>query len=312
MAADERAADDRAADDRAAAPTAAAPQPRSTSAWGEELAFAIDLARRAGTILTDGYENVATVEHKSKRDVVTDVDYRSEELIIGAIRGRYPGDAILAEESGSHGARAGAGGTDAGGSADPGGRTWVIDPLDGTVNYANGIPFYCVAIGLVANGHPVVGVVFDPARDDLYSAAADGPALLNGQPVRASGKESLADYVVSMAIIGRGGIWRERRVARQIRIARRMGSSALALAYVGSGRFDAMIQNGGLSAWDMAAAGLVAERGGATVTDLDGGDWWDLDRPSTTHSVVAAPAPQHAELLRLLHVIGTVRRSRRP
>lgn len=300
-----------AARNRASHETAAAPKRRASSAWGEELAFAIELARRAGTILTDGYENVATVQHKSQRDVVTDVDYRSEELIIGAIRGQYPGDGILAEESGSHRGRA-AVGADAGETKAPGTRTWVIDPLDGTVNYANGIPFYCVAIGLVAAGHPVVGVVFDPARDDLYSAAADGPALLNGQPVRASGKESLADYVVSLAIIGRGGIWRERRVAKQIRIARRMGSSALALAYVGSGRFDAMIQNGGLSAWDMAAAGLIAERGGATVTDLDGGSWWDMERPSTTHSVVAAPAPHHAELLRLLHLIGTTRRSRRP
>lgn len=298
-----------------------------TSAWADELAFAGDLARRAGAILQAGYENVASVEHKSRRDVVTDVDYRSEELILAAIRERYPQDAILAEESGSHAGRAG-GGDEAGGgdgagegrgagagARRPAGdrhRTWVIDPLDGTVNYANGIPFYCVSIGLVEGDRPVAGVVLDPARDDLYAATADGPATLNGSVVRASAKEKLGDYVVSIAIIGRGGIWRERRIARQIRISRRMGSSALALAYVASGRFDAKIQNGGLSLWDVAAAGLIAERAGATVTDLDGGPWFELGRRSTTVTVVAAPEPHHAELLRLLHQVGASVQTRRP
>lgn len=276
------------------------------SAWAEELAFAVELARRAGAVLQEGYENVGSVEHKSRRDVVTDVDFRSEKLVIDAIRDRYPGDAILAEESGRHAGR----GRKRSGSAEA--RTWVIDPLDGTVNYANGIPFYCVSIGMVAAGHPSVGVVLDPARDDLYTATADGPACLNGDPVRASSKESLGDYVVALAVIGRGGVSRERRVARQIRIGRRMGSSALALAYVGSGRFDAMIQNGGLSLWDVAAAGLVAERAGATVSDLDGAAWWQAGRRSTTVSVVAAPEPHHAELLDLLRSVGTSVQTRRP
>ncbi len=282
----------------------AAPDP--ASAWAEELDFAVALARRAGGILQDGYENVATVEYKSRRDVVTDVDYRSEELVIGAIRERYPDDAILAEESGKHAGRRRS--RDGGEER----RTWVVDPLDGTVNYANGIPFYCVSIALVAGGHPVVGVVLDPARDDLYAATADGPACLNDRAVHASEKEALGDYVVALAVIGRGGISRERRVARQIRIGRRMGSSALALAYVASGRFDAMVQNGGLSAWDVAAAGLVAERAGATVSDLAGGPWWDIDRRSAAVSVVAAPQPQHATLVELLQSVGTSVQTRRP
>ncbi len=284
--------------------------PRAASAWADELAFAIDLARRAGRVLQDGYENVGTVEYKSRRDVVTDVDYRSEKLVIGAIRDRYPGDAILAEESGSHAGRRKRSGDDA--QAGDETRTWIIDPLDGTVNFANGIPFYCVSIGLVSEGHPAVGVVFDPARDDLYTATVDSVTHLNGVPVRASGKESLGDYVVSLAIIGRGGIGRERRVAKQIRIARRMGSSALGLAYVASGRFDAMIQNGGLSPWDVAAAGLIAERAGATVTDLEGGPWWVLERRATTVSVIAAPQPHHGELVRLLRDVGASVKTRRP
>jgi myo-inositol-1(or 4)-monophosphatase len=272
------------------------------SAWAEELEAAIEIARRAGEIVQAGYENLEHIEHKSRRDVVTDVDVRSEELVISEIRRRYPNDAVLAEESGKH----------SGTGPDAGARTWVIDPLDGTVNYANGIPFYCVSIGLVADGQPVVGVVFDPARDDLYSASLDGPACLDGKQIHASTKDQLGDCVVSMAIIGRGGIWRERQIARNIRISRRMGSSALALAYVASGRFDAMVQNGGLSVWDVAAAGLISQRAGATVSDLTGGTWWDIGKKSGSVTVVAAPEPHHRTLLDLIARVGTVMHDRRP
>src|SRR5881392_1032818 len=181
------------------------------SAWELELAFATDVARRAGEIIQAGYGRIEQIDRKSRRDVVTDVDVRSEQLVISEIRRRFPDDAILAEESGSH----------AGGAAIESPRTWVIDPLDGTVNYANGIPFYCVSIGLVADAAPVVGAVLDPARDDLYAATADGPATLNGTEIMVSTKDALGDFVVAMAIIGRGGIWRERRIARNIRISRR-------------------------------------------------------------------------------------------
>src|SRR5207247_2889433 len=171
---------------------------------------------------------VGQIDFKSAKDVVTEVDHLSEALILGAIRSTFPGDALLAEETGEHAASAGHAATSGIG------RVWIVDPLDGTINYANGIPFYCVSVGLVADGSPVVGVVLDPSRGDCYQATADGPARLNRDTVAASTKESLGDYVVSMAIIGRGGIWRERRIARSIRITRRMGSSALALAYVAS------------------------------------------------------------------------------
>ena len=131
-----------------------------TTAWADELAFATDLARRAGAILTDSYERIERIDYKSKRDVVTNADYASERVVIDAVRARYSDDAILAEESGEH----------AGVMRDDGshnGRTWVVDPLDGTVNYANGIPYYCVSIGLVVDDVPTVGAIFDPARDDL-------------------------------------------------------------------------------------------------------------------------------------------------
>lgn len=275
-----------------------------TSRWTDELAFATEVARRAGALLVDSYERLEQVDYKSKRDVVTNADYASEKLVIDAIRERYPGDAILAEESGEH----------AGVLRDDGshnGRLWVIDPLDGTVNYANGIPFYCVSIGLVVDDQPSVGVVFDPARDDLYDAVADGPARLDGHPITASSKEALSDYVVSLAVIGSGGLSRERRIAPRIRIHRRMGSAALALAYVANGRFDAFVQNGGLSPWDVAAAGLVAERSGAVVTNVTGGQWWTPKVRGPRTSVVAAPAAQHGALLEMLASLKTRIQTRR-
>lgn len=278
-----------------------------SSPWTDELAFATDVARRAGALLTASYERLEQIDYKSKRDVVTNADYASERLVIEAIRERYPDDAILAEESGEHaGARPG----DGDGDGDGRNRTWVIDPLDGTVNYANGIPFFCVSIGLVVDDTPTVGVIYDPARDDLYTATIDEPARLNGVRIRASTKQALSDYVVSLAVIGSGGLMRERRIARRIRIHRRMGSAALALAYVANGRFDAFIQNGGLSLWDVAAAGLIAERAGATVTSLFGGPWWQPRTKGARNTIVAAPDVQHPSILELLAAEGTTVQAR--
>ena len=275
-----------------------------TSGWADELAFTVDVARRAGALLTESYERLDRIDYKSKRDVVTNADYASERLVIDAIRARFPGDAILAEESGEH----------AGVLRDDGshnGRTWVIDPLDGTVNYANGIPFYCVSIGLVVDDVPTVGVVLDPARNDLYSATVDGQATLDGEQISCSAKESLSDYVVSLAVIGRGGLARERKIAPLIRIHRRMGSAALALVYVANGRFDAFVQNGGLSPWDVAAAGLIAERSGAVVTNITGERWWNPRVRGPRTSVLAAPPAQHAPLLDLLGSLKTKLQTRR-
>ena len=274
-----------------------------TTRWAAELAFATDLAREAGAVLGDSYERIERIDYKSKRDVVTNADYASERLVIDAIKARFPDDAILAEESGEHAGMLRDDGTN-------NGRTWVIDPLDGTVNYANGIPFYCVSIGLVVDATPVVGVVLDPSRDDLYTATADGDAELDGAPIRVSTKEALSDFVVSLAVIGRGGLSRERRIAPQIRIHRRMGSAALALAYVANGRFDAFVQNGGLSPWDIAAAGLIAERSGAVVTDIKGGPWWKPSVIGPRANVVAAPRSQHAALLNALASLKTTIQTR--
>ena len=271
-------------------------RPSTTAGRAADLAFTTALAIRAGELLTARYEKVERIDFKSAKDVVTEVDHLSEALIIDAIRAVHPGDGIIAEESGEHVAAAGDAPTAGVG------RAWIIDPLDGTINYANGIPFFCVAIALVEAGRPVVGVIRDPIRGETFAATDDGPATLNGRTIQASDKGELTDFVVSMALSGRAVSGRASAVRKAVRVPRAMGSAALSLAYVGNGRFDAFVQQGGLSSWDVAAAGLIAERGGAKLTDLAGGPWFDITRPTRSIGVLAAPALHHAELLRLVKV----------
>jgi myo-inositol-1(or 4)-monophosphatase len=253
-----------------------------------ELDLAIGAARQAGRLQMERYERLERIVHKSEHDVVTEVDELSEQLIIDSLRAAYPQDGFLAEESGASQV------------AEGGQRQWVIDPLDGTVNYANGIPIFCVAIGLVERGRPVFGVVYDPTRHEMFSAVAGSGAWLDGRPIRQPHKEKLADAVISLSLPRARWALRERRLRRRIRVARSIGSAALALAYVANGRFDAFVQVGGLSAWDICAAGLIAREGGATITDLDGGEWFDITRPARSIGLIAAAPEHHQTILELL------------
>jgi myo-inositol-1(or 4)-monophosphatase len=262
-----------------------------------DAAFARSIAEEAGRLLHDRYERVETIDHKSAKDVVTEVDHLSEALVLGAIRVAYPGDAILAEESGAHHGAGADASAEAVAQQLASGRTWIVDPLDGTINYANGIPYFCVSVALVVDGRPSVGAVHDPMRGETYWATAEGPAFLGEREVHASRKDRTLDYVVSMALGGRAVATRARAVRRLVRASRNTGSAALALSYVANGRFDAFLQSGGMSAWDVAAAGLVAERAGAVVTDAHGGPWFDLARATRMFGIVAAPPAHHAELL---------------
>src|SRR5512141_1956252 len=199
--------------------------PAVTGDRASELAFAVELAARAGALQMERYERVEQIEHKSAKDVVTEVDHLSEALIFEAIRARFPDDALLGEESGGHHAKAGH-------EATSGiGRAWVVDPLDGTINYANGIPFFCVSIALIEAGRPVVGVIHDPTRGETFAAHLGGRATLNGRAMAPSSKDDLSDFVVSLALSGRAVVTRARSVRRIIRVSRSMGSAALALAY---------------------------------------------------------------------------------
>ncbi len=288
------------------------PTAPAASRFADDAAFAREVAERAGAILRERYERVGEIAYKSPKDVVTEVDHLSERLILGAIRERFPGDGILAEESGEHRGRGygahGAGQAGDGRAGDPAdatarsltaGRTWIVDPLDGTVNYANGLPLFCVSVALAVDGRPSVGVVVDPLRGETFWATADGPAMLGDRELRVSAKERATDLVIQLALAGRAVTSRIRAVRKAVRVSRNIGTSALAFTYVASGRFDAAIQTAGLSPWDIAAAGLIAERAGATVTDAEGGPWFDVTRATRTFGCVAAPPAHHGELLRL-------------
>jgi myo-inositol-1(or 4)-monophosphatase len=262
-----------------------------SAAFGPELARAIDLAHRAGEIQMERYERLEQIKAKGPRDVVTEVDHLCEDLVRHAVRDAYPNDSFYAEEIGEVLATGQA-------ASD---RTWIVDPLDGTVNYANGIPFFCISIAMAVGGKPVVGVVYDPTRDETFAGAIDGPPLRNGVPIRVGDKDNLDDLVATISIGGRGMVTRRRNALKAIRAHRSMGSSSLTLAYVACGRFDLYVQGAGLSAWDVAAAGLIAERAGAVVTALDGGPWFDLEQPAQKWSCVAASPRHHATMMEMLH-----------
>jgi len=243
-----------------------------------ELAVAVAAARRAGAIQRDLFERLEQVTRKGRRDVVTEADYRSEAAIIETIRGAFPDDAIVAEESGGHGVAL----EDAidgplRSAATP--RTWFIDPLDGTVNFANGIPFFCAAVGLAVEGRPVVGVLYDPSRDELFQAARGRGASRGGgassgeRPFRVGSKVTLEECLLGI-VHQRGFLRTVARLRPMVRAVRDLGSAALAIGYVGGGRLDGYIQPRGLSPWDLCAAGLIAEEGGAVVTAFDGGPWF--------------------------------------
>jgi myo-inositol-1(or 4)-monophosphatase len=238
------------------------------------------------------YEDSGPVAYKGARDIVTEVDHASEALIRDGLARTFPADAFFGEESGR--------------DATVAARVWVCDPVDGTINYANGLPFFCVSLALVQDGRPVVGVVHDPLRRETFTAVTGGPALLDGRPVRVSVKQRLSDVVMALTVGGRAPARRIARVRHEIRVSRTMGSAALSLVYVANGRFDAFSQTTGLSTWDVAAAGFIAERAGAVVTDLRGGAWFDLAAPGSSVGILAAPPAHHARLLALL---GETRRA---
>lgn len=263
----------------------------------DEMAIASDAARRAGRLQMERYERLERIVHKSEHDVVTEVDTLSEQLIVATIGDAYPADAFLAEESGHIAAIAPAPGPALNPAEQ---RVWIIDPLDGTVNYANGIPVFCVAIGLVVGGVPVLGVIYDPVRDELFTAQAGRGAWLDGAAIQMPRKEKLSDCVVSLSLPRRGWSRRDLAVRRAIRVSRSMGSAALAITYLANGRFDGFVQSGGMSAWDICAAGLIAVEGGARLTGLDGSPWFDMTRKSRSIGLVGAAPAHHQTLLELL------------
>ena len=251
-----------------------------------ELTVAAAAARAAGEIQMGLYERLDGVDFKGEKDVVTEADHRSEAAILERLAAAFPDDAFLAEESG--------------GSFEGAERLWVIDPLDGTVNYANGIPFFCVSIGLCIESEPVLGVVFDPTRDELFSAVRGGGAYLDDTRIRQPADKRMGDHVVSLGLPSSGFGRQYREIRQRVRITRAMGSATLSLTYCANGRFDAYVQWTKLSVWDICAAGVIALEGGATVTSALGNDWFGIGMPSKSIGIAAAAPEHHGTILELL------------
>ena len=242
------------------------------------------LARQAGEIVRQGFDQQHTISYKGVIDLVTEVDHASEGYILGEIRRRWPGSTITSEESGlTQGST---------------GEAWFVDPLDGTVNYAHHIPIFCVSIAFAHEGLVRLAAVYDPMRDEMFSASRGQGAMLNGEAIHAS---SATELQKSLLVTGFPyDAWDSEhdnfdnfvRISKMTQGVRRLGSAALDAAWVGAGRFDGFWEIS-LHPWDIAGGGLVAEEAGARVTDIHNGP----DYLAHPQSVVAAAPGIHAQLL---------------
>ncbi len=226
---------------------------------------ATEMVREAGSLLLEGYGAIHAPERKGRIDLVTEFDRRSETLLLAGIRRRFPGHAVLAEESGLH-ATAGA----------P--ARWLIDPLDGTTNFAHNYPFFCVSIAVESAGRLLAGAVYDPVREELFAAAQGHGASLNGAPIHVSAIERLEDALLVTGFPYDVREHPERHLPffqaflMRAQGIRRDGSAALNLCYLAAGRFDGFWE-GNLSPWDMAAGVLMVREAGGVVTHYDGGSF---------------------------------------
>ncbi len=255
----------------------------------EILALARHLARGAGGILRDRYETPLAVDTKSSRnDLVTEVDRASEAFLVDTLRRERPGDAVLAEEGG---ARAGEAASR---------WRWVIDPLDGTTNFAHGYPRFCVSIGVEHRGEVRVAVVYEPLRDELFEARRGAGATRNGEAIRVSSADTFDD-----ALVATGFAYDIReseddnraafsRVVKAVRGIRRAGSAALDCCSVACGRLDGYWEHK-LKAWDVAAGHLLVEEAGGRVSDYRGGP-----APPSGAEIVATNGAIHNALLAVL------------
>ncbi len=247
------------------------------------LADLIELAKEAGKILAAGYEPRHQIDFKGEMDLVTEIDYRSEDFLVKELQRRFPGHQILAEE---------------GGGSDGGRHQWYIDPLDGTVNYAHGVPLFCVSIAYARDGEPALAAVFDPLRKEMFTAERGRGAWLNGQPLQVS---QASELVRCLLVTGfpcdirdseQNNLDNFVRLMEITKGVRRLGSAALDLCYVAAGRFDGFWELS-LQPWDLAAGILIAAEAGAKVTTVRGGN----NCLAPPCSVLAAPPDIHGGIL---------------
>jgi len=260
----------------------------------ELLQVAEEAARAAGAVALRGFRTVLDIQSKGGTDIVTQYDHAAEEAAISTVRSHFPSHTFLAEESGA-----------SGGAQDEGsGFIWMIDPIDGTHNYASQIPFWCVSVAVakIGSNSALAGVIFDPLHQELFAASEGAGATLNGRPVSAGAKSDVSEAIVAYdighnpAIAGRMVdlvAWVQPRVAK----VRHLGSAALSLTYVAAGRIDAYYHLS-LQPWDVAAALLLIREAGGVVTD-----WHGEPRTLGAGSAVAAGKALHPGLLKLLGLV---------
>jgi myo-inositol-1(or 4)-monophosphatase len=249
--------------------------------------IAIRAARSAGNILIRYFEHTdtLTITEKSKNEFVSEVDRAAEDAIIEVLRKAYPDHSMLGEESGSHEGNE---------------YQWVIDPLDGTTNYLHGLPQFSVSIALKHKGQLEHAVVYDPLREEMFSATKGSGAFINDRRIRVTQRKGLDG-----ALIGTGFPYRDqsqldaylamfRDMIKDTAGLRRPGSAALDLAYVAAGRFDGFWELG-LSEWDIAAGALLVKEAGGVVSDIGGGE-----RYLESGNIIGGGLKTHAAMLKLV------------
>jgi myo-inositol-1(or 4)-monophosphatase len=250
----------------------------------KEIAF--KAAREAGALLRERAGKILNIDYKSAFNIVTDADRESERLVIGIISERFPDDQILGEESGAHETASN--------------RRWIIDPLDGTTNYAHGYPFFSVSIGFEEQGEMRFGVVYNPIADEMFWAEQGKGAYLNDKPIKVSQHTKLA---TSLLATGFPADTATAKLSNLVEFAkatdlsmgvRRDGSAALDLSYVACGRLDGFWELK-LAQWDLAAGTLIVREAGGSVTNLTGGPF-DI----RTGHVLATNNLIHEELVQAL------------
>ncbi|HVB40667.1 MAG TPA: inositol monophosphatase family protein [Terriglobales bacterium] len=267
------------------------PNSQKNPAFQEFTATAAAIAREAGAILMQ-HRGRVRIEYKGEADLVTAADRASEAHITARLRACYPDHVLIGEEGG----RAAGGGKANAEAQEDDGYCWYIDPLDGTTNYAHGLPFFAVSMGLQYHGQTVAAAVYNPPLDEMFTATAGGGAQLNGHPIAVSPQTELAQ-----SLLATGFPSRKRHLNPNIHFyyyfsvrthgMRRLGAAALDLCYTACGRFEGFWEFH-LKPWDTAAGGLIVTEAGGALTDIAGAPH-QLDSPE----VLASNGHLHAELL---------------
>ncbi len=250
------------------------------------LPIAEAIARRAGAVVREGFGHVRQVRQKGVIDLVTEFDQRSEEVIVSALQKEFPEHAILAEETGLHQ------------------RTseyqWVVDPIDGTTNFAHAFPLFAISLGLLRGKVPVAGVIYDPLHDELFAAALGQGATLNGRPIHVSSQARLEHALLATGFAydirtnPRNNLAQFAQFQLRTQGVRRLGSAALDCAWTALGRLDGYWEFG-IKPWDIAAGGLLVREAGGRATSTAGDEEF-----ISTGTIVVSNGLLHEQILRVL------------